>query len=664
MLALRRQASPALSRFLDDEDFQVASEAARAIYDRRVETAMPDLARTLEGEPRVEFSDPRSEGFLRRAIVANLRVGDAASAERLIRLADSPTVIDDKRVLALEQLKAWDDPPEKETVWFDFWAAPDRRPGIAAAVWSVAVRDGVAARIRGRSEALRREARAVDQALLPPRPNEEHLAELADAELSEPVRADALRILVERGPDVARQAIDLALEVGTARMRATARRAWVDLEPATALDALVAAVDRGDPVEAQAAVEDVARFVAPRARFVRVELAGPERILSIAELQVWSAGENIAVLGTASQSSVGWDGEPMLAIDGDTDGDHSKDPSVTHTRIEQDPWWELDLGEARAIDRVAIYNRTDGGLYGRLDGAVILLLDEERRPLRSFLVDPAPEVSLSIDVAIGGELSERAADAITGWMGAVAVAADVEPIELEVVTAARRLGRPEVEGQLGVYDARAAGGPSGRFRAALIGGDADRGRELFHYDRRAECLRCHVVDGVGGNVGPDLTGVGARLDRPALLRSMVDPNATVTPGYGTISVTLKTGDQVHGVDLGVDDSGATLVAVGDELRRFDKREIRERTEPVSAMLAMGETLSLAELRDLVAYLASLDEPPSAVATSRRDAAVTALARESAPRVGAMRLVVAMAVLFGLVMGGVAIGCALLGRRDR
>lgn len=77
--------------------------------------------------------------------------------------------------------------------------------------------------------------------------------------------------------------------------------------------------------------------------------------------------------------------------------------------------------------------------------------------------------------------------------------------------------------------------PLARYRSAWIGGDADRGRELVLYHAGAACIRCHVVDGRGGTAGPDLTGVGARLDRAALLESILSPGATIAEGYGDTS---------------------------------------------------------------------------------------------------------------------------------
>ncbi|MFN9912401.1 MAG: hypothetical protein ACK53L_07445, partial [Pirellulaceae bacterium] len=55
-------------------------------------------------------------------------------------------------------------------------------------------------------------------------------------------------------------------------------------------------------------------------RYVRVELPGADKILSLAEVEVFSKGENIARQGTAMQSNVAFEGVPARAIDGNTNG--------------------------------------------------------------------------------------------------------------------------------------------------------------------------------------------------------------------------------------------------------------------------------------------------------------------------------------------------------
>ncbi len=45
------------------------------------------------------------------------------------------------------------------------------------------------------------------------------------------------------------------------------------------------------------------------------------------------------------------------------------------------------------------------------------------------------------------------------------------------------------------------------------------------------CVACHVINGTGGDLGPDLSGIGARMDAMTLQQAIVDPNAVVAEGY-------------------------------------------------------------------------------------------------------------------------------------
>ena len=116
---------------------------------------------------------------------------------------------------------------------------------------------------------------------------------------------------------------------------------------------------------------------APKARIVRIEIPGPQKILSLAEVQVFSAGTNVALKGKATQSSTDYAGPPEYAIDGKTDGQF-ENKSVTHTAVSDNPWWEVDLGSDTEIERLAIWNRTGGGIHERLANFKISLLNEAR----------------------------------------------------------------------------------------------------------------------------------------------------------------------------------------------------------------------------------------------------------------------------------------------
>jgi hypothetical protein len=137
---------------------------------------------------------------------------------------------------------------------------------------------------------------------------------------------------------------------------------------------------------------------APRGRFLRVELPGAERILSLAEVEVFAAAAadggtgregNIARGKPATQVSTAYAGPAERAVDGNTSGVYT-DNSTTHTATQADPWWEVDLGAEEAIGLVKVWNRTDGGVGGRLDGARLILLDAARQPVWQSVIATAP----------------------------------------------------------------------------------------------------------------------------------------------------------------------------------------------------------------------------------------------------------------------------------
>ena len=116
---------------------------------------------------------------------------------------------------------------------------------------------------------------------------------------------------------------------------------------------------------------------APEARYVRVDLPEQNQFLHLAEVQVFRGDKNLAPGGRASQSSTAFGGPAKYGNDGNTDGDHNR-KSVTHTAQERTPWWEVDLGAAREIDAVVVWNRTDGNVGARTRNYRVQLLNAER----------------------------------------------------------------------------------------------------------------------------------------------------------------------------------------------------------------------------------------------------------------------------------------------
>ncbi len=148
-----------------------------------------------------------------------------------------------------------------------------------------------------------------------------------------------------------------------------------------------------------------------KARFVRVELPGEQRLLSLAEVQVFSGGANVAIKGKASQSSTDYDGPAMLAIDGNTNGQYFEAKSTTHTKSEDNPWWEVDLGAEVAVDEIAVWNRTDGNVGTRLNNFKIRALDAARQPLFETAIATPPDPTTKVNLSGGQTVALQNASA-------------------------------------------------------------------------------------------------------------------------------------------------------------------------------------------------------------------------------------------------------------
>jgi putative heme-binding domain-containing protein len=143
-----------------------------------------------------------------------------------------------------------------------------------------------------------------------------------------------------------------------------------------------------------------------RGRYVRVELPGRQKTLTLAEVEVFSDGHNVARQGKASQKNTAHGGDAGRAIDGNKSGTYG-DGGQTHSQENTtDPWWEVDLGSEVPIESIAIYNRTDGSLGKRLDGFTLKVLDRGRTVVFEKTMQPAPAASVTYQV--GREPPEHA----------------------------------------------------------------------------------------------------------------------------------------------------------------------------------------------------------------------------------------------------------------
>jgi quinoprotein glucose dehydrogenase len=182
-----------------------------------------------------------------------------------------------------------------------------------------------------------------------------------------------------------------------------------------------------------------------------------------------------------------------------------------------------------------------------------------------------------------------------------------------LAAAAKRQAHDGIKDRLAEFEkARDKKDDLANWRETLVGGDVERGRQIFLNKAEVTCQKCHKVEGAGGDVGPELTGIGSKQKRDYLLESIVLPNKQIAKGYETVVLQLTNGKTVTGIHK-VDEKNDKVVRVmtfEGQLRTFGRDQIEEMNAGKSAMPEdVVKHLSKSELRDLVEFLSSLKEQP-------------------------------------------------------
>jgi len=123
---------------------------------------------------------------------------------------------------------------------------------------------------------------------------------------------------------------------------------------------------------------------------------------------------------------------------------------------------------------------------------------------------------------------------------------------------------------------------------------------------RADCASCHMIDGVGGLDGPDLSTIGSRRAPDELMTDLIDPNERVQPDWWRVRVTHNDGTRIEGRRMGEGTYSVRILDAEGRMWSLPKRDLAayERVER-SAMPSYADRLTRAELQDLVAYLYGL-----------------------------------------------------------
>jgi len=143
-----------------------------------------------------------------------------------------------------------------------------------------------------------------------------------------------------------------------------------------------------------------------------------------------------------------------------------------------------------------------------------------------------------------------------------------------------------------------------RSAATVSQGNRQHGAALY---QSSGCAGCHIVDGAGGILGPELTVIGSHRGATYLRDALVKPAASHPPGYLVVRAVPESGPEVRGIRVNEDVFWIHIRDAGGAVHTLQKSGLKDLVREIDASLmpSYSTRLTEAEIEDLVAYLSTL-----------------------------------------------------------
>src|SRR6266550_1518952 len=144
-------------------------------------------------------------------------------------------------------------------------------------------------------------------------------------------------------------------------------------------------------------------------------------------------------------------------------------------------------------------------------------------------------------------------------------------------------------------------------------GNAEHGKELFN--GAAGCSTCHMIQGKGGRIGPDLSTTGSTRSTDYIVESLRSPSRRLAQGiseamkefsqeYETVTVVTADGTKFMGVVLNEDHFTLQMIDTREQLHLFEKDKLRSWEKSRESLMPAYDQKMLndKDMQDVIAYL--------------------------------------------------------------
>jgi putative heme-binding domain-containing protein len=147
-------------------------------------------------------------------------------------------------------------------------------------------------------------------------------------------------------------------------------------------------------------------------------------------------------------------------------------------------------------------------------------------------------------------------------------------------------------------------------KLAQMRGDAEAGLKLFR--GTATCANCHIVDGFGKEVGPNLSEIGNKLSREAMFTSILDPSAGISHNYEQYIVLTDSGQVINGLKMSETPLEVVIRTAEAIDRKIPRTEIEQIKKSETSIMPDNLHLNFDQkgLIDIIEYMTTLTNKPA------------------------------------------------------